>query len=97
MEKIFSPTWSLGVQAFYFQQVTGDGGDGARLGEFTGEDSGIGLTGAYNFKIADKIPVTLRLHAITEFNVKNRLEGNAVFLDLIMPLHVKLPPGYAAH
>jgi hypothetical protein len=97
IEKIFSPTWSLGVQGFYFQQVTGDSGSGAGLGEFKGEDSGIGLTGAYNFKIADKIPVTLRLHAITEFNVKNRLEGNSVFLDLTMPLYVKLPPGYQAH
>jgi hypothetical protein len=97
VERIFSPTWSLGVQGFYFQQVTGDGGAGDRLGEFKGSDSGIGLTGAYNFKIADKIPVTLRLHAITEFDVKNRPEGNSVFLDLTMPLYVKLPPGYQAH
>jgi hypothetical protein len=29
--------------------------------------------------------------------VKNRLEGNSVFLDLTMPLYVKLPPGYQAH
>ena len=96
VEKIFSPSFSAGVQAFYYDQVTGDSGSGAKLGEFKGLDNGIGLTGAYNFKIADKIPATLRLHGIHEFNVRNRLEGNSVFLDFSMPLYVKLPPGAPA-
>ncbi|HEY2358329.1 MAG TPA: transporter [Phenylobacterium sp.] len=96
VEKLFSPSFSAGLQAFYFDQVTGDSGSGAKLGEFKGLDNGIGLTGAYNFKIADKIPATLRLHALHEFNVRNRLEGNSVFLDFTMPLYVRLPPGAPA-
>jgi len=93
VEKIFSPALSAGVQAYYFNQVSGDSGSGARLGDFEGEVTGLGATGAYNFKIADKIPATLRLRAFHEFNATNRLEGDSVFLDFTMPLHVKLPPG----
>jgi hypothetical protein len=95
VEKIISPAFSLGVQAYYFDQVTGDSGSGATLGSFKGRVGGVGATGAYNFKIMDKIPATLRLHALTEFDAKNRLEGNSVFLDFSMPLYVKLPPGAA--
>lgn len=93
VEKIFSPAFSLGVQAYYFNQVTGDSGSGATLGDFEGEVTGLGATGAYNFKIADKIPASLRLRAFHEFNATNRLEGDSVFLDFTMPLYVKLPPG----
>jgi len=92
IEKQFSPTWSLGLQAYYFSQVSGDSGAGDTLGPFKGEVGGVGVTGAYNFKIADKIPATLRLHAMTEFDAKNRLEGNSVWLDFSMPLWVKTPP-----
>lgn len=88
VEKIFSPAFSAGVQAYYFDQLSGDSGAGATLGPFKGQVTGIGATAAYNFKLAGKIPATLRLHAMTEMNAKNRLEGNSVFLDLTMPLWV---------
>lgn len=96
IEKKLSPAWSLGVQGYYFDQVSGDTGRGATLGPFKGRVAGAGVTGAYNFKIAGKIPATLRLHAMTEFDARNRLEGQSVFLDFSMPLWVKLPPGAAA-
>jgi hypothetical protein len=80
------------VQAYYFNQVSGDSGSGATLGPFKGEVGGLGVTGAYNFKIADKIPAALRLHATTEFDATNRLEGNTVWLDFSMPLWVKARP-----
>jgi hypothetical protein len=95
VEKIISPALSLGVQGYYFDQVTDDSGSGAKLGSFRGRVGGVGVTGAFNFKIMDKIPATLRLHALTEFDARNRLEGNSVFLDFSMPLYVKLPPGAA--
>lgn len=88
IEKTLSPAWSVGVQAYYFNQITGDSGSGARLGDFEGEVTGVGATAAYNFKIAGKIPATFRLHAFTEMDAKNRLEGDSVFLDFSMPLWV---------
>lgn len=88
IEKALSPAWSLGVQAYYFDQISGDSGSGALLGDFKGQVTGIGATAAYNFKIAGKIPATLRLHGFKEMDAKNRLEGNSVFLDFSMPLWV---------
>jgi hypothetical protein len=96
IEKTISPSYSIGMQSYYYYQVTGDSGSGARLGSFKGMVTGVGATGAYNFKIADKIPASLRLRAFTEFNTKNRLNGNSVFLDFSMPLHVKMPAGAPA-
>jgi hypothetical protein len=52
----------------------------------------VGGEAAYNFKLMGKIPMTLRLHGTSEFDVKNR-PGHSIWLDLSMPLHVNLPPG----
>lgn len=93
VEKKFNKTWSAGVQAYHFEQISGDSGPGARLGPFKGRVTGVGVTGAYNFLLFGKAPATLRLHAIKEFEAKNRLEGDSIFLDFSMPLHVKMPPG----
>jgi hypothetical protein len=93
VEKKFNKTWSAGVQGYYFEQVTGDSGAGARLGSFKGRVAGLGVNGAYNFMLFGKAPATLRLHAIKEFEAKNRLEGHSIFLDFSMPLWVNMPPG----
>jgi hypothetical protein len=95
IEKAFSPKFSAGFQAYYFYQLTGDSGAGAKLGAFEGRVLGIGGQAAYNFKIAGKIPATLRLHGTTEFDATNRLEGHTIWLDFSMPLYVRLPPGAA--
>jgi hypothetical protein len=93
VEKTLSPAFSVGAQAYHFDQLTGDSGAGAVLGPFKGRVTGVGGTAAYNFKIMGKIPATLRLHGASEFNVQNRLQGHAIWLDFNMPLHVKMPPG----
>ncbi len=94
VEKKFSKAWSAGVQGYYFKQISGDSGAGAKLGPFKGEVTGIGGTIAYNF-IAVKTPVTARLHVLTEFGARNRLEGTSVLLSISTPLKVVLPPGAA--
>ncbi len=93
VEKKFNKTWSAGVQGYYFEQVSGDSGAGARLGSFKGRVAGLGVTGAYNFLLFGKAPATLRLHAMKEFEARNRLEGESIFLDFSMPLWVNMPPG----
>jgi len=92
VEKKFSPTWSMGVQGYYFDQLTGDSGSGNRVGAFKGRVLGVGGHAAYNFKIMGKIPATLRLHGIKEFEARNRLEGHSIFLDFSMPLYVPNAP-----
>ena len=96
IEKALSPAFSVGAQAYHFDQLTGDSGSGAVLGPFKGRVTGVGGQAAYNFKIMGKIPVTLRFHGMHEFDQQNRLQGNAFWLDFSMPLHVKMPPGAPA-
>jgi hypothetical protein len=93
VEKQLTPNWALGLQTYHFEQLTGDSGEGAKLGAFKGRVTGVGGEAAYNFKLMDKIPITLRLHGTSEFNAQNRLTGHAIWLDLVMPLHVRMPPG----
>jgi hypothetical protein len=92
VEKTFSKTWSAGLQAYHFDQLSGDSGPGAVLGPFKGRVSGIGATAVYNFEIGHR-PASLRLHAIKEFDAVNRPEGASVFLDFTVPLKLVLPPG----
>ena len=91
IEKRLSPQWRLGVQSYYYQQLTGDSGSGARLGPFQGQVVGVGGTAAYDFEIAGKIPATLRLIGLQESEATNRPEGYSLWLSLTMPLSVKLP------
>jgi len=92
IEKTFSPKWSAGLQAYYFKQVSADSGPGAKLGPFQGEVTGVGATAAYNFKMGH-MPATLRARAFTEFNATNRMEGDSFWLELAVPLSLKMPAG----
>lgn len=90
--KAFSPAFSAGLQGYYFKQITGDSGAGATLGPFEGEVIGLGATAALNVKMG-RSPATFRVRAFKEFDATNRLEGEAFFLSLTLPLHMQLPAG----
>ena len=91
VERTFSPAFSAGALGYRFEQVSGDNGEGARLGPFKGKVSGIGATAAYNFQLG-KTPATLRGRVLQEFGAKNRLEGTSAFLSLSFPIVMKTPP-----
>jgi len=95
IEKALTPAWSIGAQAYYYDQVTGDSGAGDKLGPFEGRVVGVGGTVAYGFKIG-RTPATLRTRIMTEFDAVNRLHGTSYWIDLSFPLAMKMPPG-AAH
>jgi hypothetical protein len=91
VERLFSKSFSAGVQAYRFQQLTGDSGSGATLGSFKGRVNGAGVTAAYYFEVGHT-PVTMRGHLLKEFGAKNRVaDGTAIFLSLDFPLHMRLP------
>jgi hypothetical protein len=87
----FSPAFSLGLVGYYYNQLSGDSGSGARLGDFEGEVAAIGGTLGYNFKVGP-LPVSTRLKYYHEFAAENRLEGDAGFITVSMPLWVAPPP-----
>lgn len=90
VEKTLSPAFSVGLQGYYFKQVTADSGSGAKLGPFKGEAAAIGVTAAFN-TILGRAPGTFRVRGFKEFDVSNRLKGTAVFLSLSLPLHMEPP------
>ncbi|WP_235977396.1 SphA family protein [Sandaracinobacteroides hominis] len=90
IEKSFSKAISAGIQAYHFEQISGDSGDGAVLGDFKGRVSAVGVTAANNFVIGH-MPATVRARLFREFGAKNRMEGTSFFLSLSVPLRIRMP------
>lgn len=83
--KHFSPKFSVGIVGYHYQQITGDSGSGAVLGDFKGRVSAIGPNISYTFEVGD-YPVITSLRWMREFNTKNRLEGDAGIFTVTIPL-----------
>lgn len=89
--KILSNGFQFGAIGYYYQQISGDSGSGARLGPFKGRTIALGGTAAYTFKL-DGRDITTRVKVLREFDVENRLEGTAAFLTVSLPLYVNAAP-----
>jgi hypothetical protein len=72
----------VGVNAYYYQQVTGDSGSGATLGDFKGRTLGLGPVASFATKVGghDLISELKWLH---ETSTTNRLKGDLVWLKVI--------------
>lgn len=86
--------FSLGANGYAYKQITGDNGPGDVLGGFEGRAFALGPALDYTFMVGSK-PVATNLRYFYEFGVENRLEGQAGFLNLAVPLGGH-PPGGAA-
>jgi len=82
---------TLGVAGYYYDQITGDSGAGARLGSFKGRVTAVGPFLGYDFKWRGK-PVSAKLRWLHEFDIKNRLEGDVGVFNLAFPLGTSGPP-----
>ena len=83
----FSKSFALGVSGYFYDQITGDSGAGARLCAFEGRVIGVVPAMNLNFELG-KIPVSTNLKYFHEFDARNRLEGDAGFVTFTMPLSV---------
>ena len=83
----FSKQFGVGINGYYYDQVTGDSGAGAMLGSFAGRVSAIGPVVNMNFQLG-KLPVLTSLKYFREFDVENRLEGDAGYATITIPLSV---------
>jgi hypothetical protein len=72
----------VGVSSYYYQQVTGDSGSGATLGDFKGKTVGVGPVISYISKIGahDAFAELKWLH---ELETENRLKGDIVWLKAV--------------
>jgi len=80
-----SRTLSFGVNGYFYDQVTGDSGSGAVLGDFKGQVLALGPALDYTFMLGET-PVVTNLRYFHEFNTTHRLEGDAAFLTVSVPL-----------
>lgn len=81
----FSKQFALGVGGYHYQQLTGDSGTGAVLGEFKGRVTAVGPQLNYNFALG-QIPVMTTLKWLHEVEAENRLKGDMGFLTVTIPL-----------
>ncbi len=73
--QFLSETFALGVRGYYYNQFTGDSGDGARLGDFQGESFGLGPGFIWFPAFADgKLAVLGKW--IHDFDATNRFESD---------------------
>ncbi len=85
--KRFENGFSFGPAGYHYQQISDDGGAGARLGGFRGSAWAAGATVGYEFQVG-QVPVTARLRWFHEIETERRLRGDAVFVGLSLPLYV---------
>jgi hypothetical protein len=70
-----------GVNGYFYQQITGDSGSGARLGGFEAMTTGIGPAFSYAYKVGD-FDIAGEAKWLPELGVDNRLNGNTVWFKL---------------
>jgi len=78
LNQFLSETFALGVQGFYYKQITGDSGSGALLGDFKGEAAGVGPALMWGTKILNT-NVTMSAKWLHEFHTEHRMEGDHIY------------------
>jgi hypothetical protein len=73
----------VGANVFYYQQISGDSGSGALLGDFEGHTVGIGPVVSYATKIWKK-DLVAEVKWLPEIDVGNRLKGDYIWFKLGM-------------
>lgn len=70
-----SERFLVGAAGYHYQQLTGDSGAGAVLGDFKSRVAGIGQQIGYLFPVGDNMQGVLKVKAYQEFAAENRTEG----------------------
>jgi len=79
------PLWGgfagVGANGFYYQQIQGDSGSGATLGDFEGQTVGVGPAISYARKIG-QCDAFAEVKWLPEIEVKNRTEGDYLWVKV---------------
>ena len=73
----------VGANAFYYQQISGDSGSGAALGDFEGRTVGVGPVLSF-IKPMGKKALAAELKWLPELDVEKRLKGDIVWFKLAL-------------
>lgn len=83
INQFLSESCAIGIHGFYLKQVSGDSGDGARLGDFKGEAAGVGPAVLWSTKGLGR-EVTIIAKWLHEYHAERRIEGDHVFVSFAM-------------
>jgi hypothetical protein len=83
---LFGGFVGVGANGFYYQQITGDSGSGARLGDFEGRTIGVGPVLSYATKIGrnKKTDLVAEVKWLPELDVAKRLKGDTIWFKLAL-------------
>jgi hypothetical protein len=79
---LFGGLAGVGVNGFWYEQVSADSGSGANFGAFEGRTTGLGPVLSYVFKVG-KTDVIAEVKWLDEIDTSNRLQGNMVWFKLL--------------
>jgi hypothetical protein len=83
----------IGIAGYFFQQLTGDSGPGAKLGDFKGRVAGIGPQIGFLFPMGEAHQRYLNLKAYKDFSAENQPEGYTAWVTFaITPAAPEAPP-----
>jgi hypothetical protein len=72
----------VGINGYYYKQISGDSGSGATLGAFKGKTAGIGPVASFITKV-DGRDLVAEVKWLHETDTQNRLQGDIVWLKVI--------------
>ena len=75
----------VGLVGYFYYQITGDSGSGAKLGDFKSRVNGIGPQVGYIFKMGER-QAYLNIKGYWEFGAENRPEGWNAWVTLSLPI-----------
>jgi hypothetical protein len=78
--KFLNKNVHVGLVGYYFQQVTGDSGAGARLGDFKGRVLGVGPQVGFMFPAGEGYQGYINLKGYRDFAPENRPDGFTVWV-----------------
>ena len=83
---LFGGFIGVGANAFYYKQITGDSGDGAKLGDFKGQTMGVGPVLSYATKVgqAKTTDLVIEVKWLPESDVDGRLEGDIIWAKVAL-------------
>ena len=79
LSPILTDKFHIGAVGYFYNQITGDSGGGARLGDFKSRVAGIGPQIGFFIPFFDR-QAYRNLRAYSEFDARNRLEGWNAFV-----------------
>ncbi len=85
VSRFFYSAFSIGLNGYYYQQITDDESPDTTLGGFKGRVLTVGPVATYSLKVGNTAVFT-SLKYFREFSVKNRPEGDIVLFQVSVPL-----------